>query len=135
MICSLYFLPFNRTDMCQAWRHTFVCGHQSGEKWYSPESAEDCPDAVQANRRHRRHGTLLRCSPLGTASVSVQGVCPKDECYAQEYLIPYGWWCHHCGKTNRAGKKHCTNPQAGFDFTPCRHKPCRQCTIPDTAGQ
>ncbi|KAK1722925.1 uncharacterized protein BDZ83DRAFT_653485 [Colletotrichum acutatum] len=93
----------NTADMCQAWRYTFTCGHQSGEKWYDPENAEDCPEAVRANRRHRQYGTLLRCSPLSTASVSTQGVCSRDKCYAKEYLIPYGWWCHYCGYMNNAG--------------------------------
>ncbi|KAK1657040.1 hypothetical protein BDP55DRAFT_686986 [Colletotrichum godetiae] len=106
--------------MCQAWRYTFTCGHQSGEKWYDPENAEDCPEAVRANRRHRQYGTLLRCNPLSTASVSTQGVCSRDKCYAKEYLIPYG-------------VKHCANSQAGLNQGLCRHNPCRHCQVDDPA--
>ncbi|KAK1948657.1 hypothetical protein LY78DRAFT_595395, partial [Colletotrichum sublineola] len=100
---------------------------------YDPENAEDCPEAVRANRRHRQYRTLLRCSPLATASVSAQGICERDKCYAKEYLIPYGWWCHHCGTMNAAGIKHCANPQAGHSRTPCRHDPCRNCQVNDPA--
>ncbi|KAH7231399.1 uncharacterized protein BKA55DRAFT_199486 [Fusarium redolens] len=103
--------------------YKLVCGHQQGEKWYNPEQAEDCPYAVAANRRHKRTGALLRCTPSSTQTISAQGICDRPECYVRIYLDPNGWWCYCCGYTNEPRRDKCRGYVLGQER--CRHKPCK----------
>jgi len=93
--------PIHRWKKLSCVKHSniLMCAAISaGKSGTTPNPPKIVQQPFRVNRRNRRTGALLRCAPLGTATISLQGTCERDRCYANHYLIPFGWWCHFWGR-------------------------------------
>ncbi|TLD15871.1 uncharacterized protein PgNI_01470 [Pyricularia grisea] len=104
--------------MCRKVTHKFECGHNNGPSVMNPDNPADCPEAVKANRRHKKTNRLLQCKSPPTSVVNTGGYCQKPNCFVW-YLQEFGWSCCACKRQNEGGS---------WEVCHCSHTICKGCS-------